>query len=65
MPIYDFHKTLSKYVVDRICFECDLRYKGLLHCHRCGQPSGEPVDMQRPVANPNEIRISERDSDSP
>ena len=67
MPIYDFHKTLSKYVVDRICFECDLRYKGLLYCHRCGQPSGEPVDMPRSVAETGKVATSrgksERDSD--
>ena len=43
MPIYDFYKSLQKYVVDRICFECDHRYKGLLYCHKCGQPSGEPI----------------------
>ena len=68
MPIYDFHKTFSKYVVDRICFGCDHRYKGLLYCHECGQPFGEPVDMPRYMAETGEAATSrgksERDSDN-
>jgi hypothetical protein len=28
---------------DRICFECDHKYKGDLKCPQCGKGSGEPV----------------------
>ena len=39
----DLYKTMAKYIAKRICFECDHRYTGHLHCPACGQPSGEPV----------------------
>ena len=32
---------------DRICIECDHKYKGDLKCPECGESAGEPLEDGR------------------